>query len=165
MQLTATQQKSVERFQAIIRKKTISDRNGNIVLDRTAELPQQAIKKETASTMLSMLTTAVTQSYGTAYGSQIYDKNDRRLQTFAKTGTTSDNCDKWYCGGTPYYVASVWYGYDYRADLHTGSTNPAKTIFKYVFDIIHEDLDSRSFSDVSAQVDSSIEQIESQQGI
>ena len=30
MQLTATQQKSVERFQAIIRKKTISDRNGNI---------------------------------------------------------------------------------------------------------------------------------------
>ena len=143
----------------------VTDRNGNIVLDRTAELPQQAIKKETASTMLSMLTTAVTQSYGTAYGSQIYDKNDRRLQTFAKTGTTSDNCDKWYCGGTPYYVASVWYGYDYRADLHTGSTNPAKTIFKYVFDIIHEDLDSRSFSDVSAQVDSSIEQIESQQGI
>ena len=143
----------------------VTDRNGNIVLDRTAELPQQAIKKETASTMLSMLTTAVTQSYGTAYGSQIYDKNDRRLQTFAKTGTTSDNCDKWYCGGTPYYVASVWYGYDYRADLHTGSTNPAKTIFKYVFDIIHENLDSRSFSDVSAQVDSSIEQIESQQGI
>ncbi|MBR5827355.1 MAG: transglycosylase domain-containing protein [Clostridia bacterium] len=143
----------------------VTDRNGNIVLDRTNEIPQQSIKRETASSMLSMLTTAVTQSYGTAYGSQIYDKNGNRLQTFAKTGTTSDNCDKWYCGGTPYYVASVWYGYDYRADLHTGSTNPAKTIFKYVFDIIHEDLESKSFSDVSAQVDSSIEQIESQQGI
>lgn len=143
----------------------VTDRNGNIVLDRTDDIPQQSIKKETASTMLSMLTTAVTQSYGTAYGSQIYDKNDKRLQTFAKTGTTSDNCDKWYCGGTPYYVAAVWYGYDYRADLHTGTSNPSKTIFKYVFDIIHEDLDSRSFSDVSAQVDSSIEQIESMQGI
>ncbi len=141
----------------------VTDRNGNIVLDRTDEIPQQSIKKETASTMLSMLTSAVTQSAGTAYGSQIYDKNDRRLQTFAKTGTTSDNCDKWYCGGTPYYVASVWYGYDYRADLHTGTSNPAKTIFKYVFDIIHEDLDSRSFSDVTAQVDSSIEQLESEQ--
>lgn len=143
----------------------VTDRNGNIVLDRTDDIPQQSIKKETASTMLSMLTTAVTQSYGTAYGSQIYDKNDRRLQTFAKTGTTSDNCDKWYCGGTPYYVAAVWYGYDYRDDLHTGTSNPSKTIFKYVFDIIHEGLDSRSFSDVSAQVDSSIEQIESMQGI
>lgn len=30
MQLTQNQQKSVERFQAIVRKKTISDRNGNI---------------------------------------------------------------------------------------------------------------------------------------
>jgi len=143
----------------------VTDRNGNIVLDRTNEIPQQSIKKETASTMLSMLTSAVTQSAGTAYGSQIYDKNDRRLQTFAKTGTTSDNCDKWYCGGTPYYVASVWYGYDYRADLHTGTSNPAKTIFKYVFDIIHEDLEAKSFSDVSAQVESSIEQLESQQGV
>lgn len=141
----------------------VTDRNGNIVLDRTKELPQQAIKTETASSMLSMLTNAVTQSAGTAYGSQIYDCNDRRLQTFAKTGTTSDNCDKWYCGGTPYYVAAVWYGYDYRADLHTGTSNPSKTIFKYVFDIVHEDLESKSFSDVKAQVDSSIEQIESEQ--
>ena len=142
----------------------VTDRNGNIVLDRTNEIPQQSIKTETASSMLSMLTNAVTQSAGTAYGSQIYDSEGKRLQTFAKTGTTSDNCDKWYCGGTPYYVAAVWYGYDYRADLHTGTSNPSKTIFKYVFDTIHEDLDSKSFSDVSAQVDASIEQIESQQG-
>ncbi len=141
----------------------VTDRNGNIVLDRTNEIPQQSIKKETASSMLSMLTSAVTQSAGTAYGSQIYDNNGGRLQTFAKTGTTSDNCDKWYCGGTPYYVAAVWYGYDYRADLHTGTSNPSKNIFKYVFDIIHEDLESKRFSDVVAQVDSAIEQSESQQ--
>ncbi len=140
----------------------VTDRNGNIVLDRTREIPEQAIKEETASTMLSMLTSAVTQSAGTAYGSQIYDKDGRRLQTFAKTGTTSDNCDKWYCGGTPYYVASVWYGYDYRADLHTGTSNPAKTIFKYVFDIIHEDYENKTFSEVVSQVESSIEQLESE---
>ena len=30
MELTQNQQKSVERFQAIVRKKTISDKNGNI---------------------------------------------------------------------------------------------------------------------------------------
>ncbi|MBR3816628.1 MAG: transglycosylase domain-containing protein [Clostridia bacterium] len=133
----------------------VTDRNGNIVLDRTKEIPEQAIKKETASSMLSMLTTAVTQSYGTSYGSKISG-----FQTFAKTGTTSDNCDKWYCGGTPYYVASVWYGYDYRDDLRTGTSNPAKTICKYVFDRLHKGLEAKSFSDVSAQVDSSIEQIQ-----
>ena len=91
-----------------------------IFFERTDTQAEQAIKDETAQSMLGMLTKAVTQSNGTGYGSKI-----SRFQTFAKTGTTSDNCDKWYCGGTPHYVASVWYGYDYRADLHTGTTNPA----------------------------------------
>lgn len=135
----------------------VTDRNGNIVLDRTKEVPQQAIKKETASSMLSMLTKAVTQSAGTSYGSKISG-----FQTFAKTGTTSDNCDKWYCGGTPHYVAAVWYGYDYREDMRTGTSNPSKTVCKYVLSRLHEGLESKSFSDVVTQVDTSIEQLTAQ---
>ncbi len=135
----------------------VTDRNGNVVLDRTSELPQQSIKKETASAMLSMLTKAVTQSAGTSYGSKI-----NGFQTFAKTGTTSDNCDKWYCGGTPHYVAAVWYGYDYREDMRTGTSNPSKTICKYVLSELHKGLESKSFADVVAQVDSSIEQLTAQ---
>lgn len=138
----------------------VTDRNGNIVLDRTKELPEQAIKPETASTMLSMLTKAVTQSEGTGYGSKISG-----FQTFAKTGTSSDNYDKWYCGGTPHYVAAVWYGHDYDINMHTGSSNPAKTIFKHVFSDIHSGLSSKSFSDVTEQVEKSIDEIESQLGV
>ncbi len=122
----------------------VTDRNGNILLDNTDNKGEQVIKTSTASSMLSMLTKAVTESIGTGYGSKISG-----FQTFAKTGTTSDNCDKWYCGGTPHYVAAVWYGYDYRGDLRTGSTNPAKTIFKYVFSDIHSGLSAKSFSDVA----------------
>ena len=92
--------------------------------------------------MRSMMTKAVTQSNGTGYGSQI-----PRFQTFAKTGTTSDNCDKWYCGGTPHYVCAVWYGFDYRADLRTGSSNPSKNIFRYVFGQISADLPQKTFAD------------------
>ena len=121
----------------------VLDRNGEVLLDNTKNKPEQAIKTATANSMLSMLTKAVTQSNGTGYGSYISP-----FQTFAKTGTTSDNCDKWYCGGTPYYVTAVWYGYDYRADLHTGSSNPAKTVFREVFSTIHEGLKSRTFADV-----------------
>ena len=133
----------------------VTDRNGNIVLDRTKEIPERAIKTETASSVLSMLTKAVTQSAGTGYGSKI-----NGFQTFAKTGTSSDNYDKWYCGGTPHYVAAVWYGHDYDINLHTGSSNPAKTIFKYVFSNIHKDLESKSFDDVASQVDQSIAALE-----
>ncbi len=133
----------------------VTDRNGNIVLDRTKEIPEQAIKKGTADSLLSMLTKAVTQGAGTGYGSKISG-----FQTFAKTGTSSDNYDKWYCGGTPHYVAAVWYGHDYDINLHTGSSNPAKTIFKHVFSDIHRSLDSKSFSDVASQVDKSIAVLE-----
>lgn len=126
----------------------VTDRKGNVILDRTSEQPEQAIKDSTAQSLLGMMTKAVTQSNGTAYGSKISG-----FQTFAKTGTTSDNCDKWYCGGTPYYVTAIWYGYNERADLHTGTSNPSKTIFRYIFSQIHQGLASKSFTDTEKSVD------------
>lgn len=129
----------------------VTDRNGNTVLDNTNNQPEQAIKRETASSMLSMLTKAVTSSSGTGYGSYI-----SRFQTFAKTGTTSDNCDKWYCGGTPHYVTAVWYGHDYRTDMRTGASNPAKTVFAYVFRKIHTNLSAKTFAQTIEDVDNSL---------
>ncbi len=133
----------------------VTDRNGNVILDNTNNKPEQAISKNTASELLSMLTKAVTESYGTAYGSKISG-----FQTFAKTGTTSDNCDKWYCGGTPHYVTAVWYGFDYRSDLRTGSSNPSKTIFRYVFSKIHTGLSSKTFTEVRETIDNKLTDVE-----
>ena len=126
----------------------VTDRNGNTVLDRSNPEAQQSIKDETAQSMLDMLTKAVTQSNGTGYGSKISG-----FQTFAKTGTTSDNHDKWYCGGTPHYVTAVWYGFNQPADLRTGSSNPAKTVFYSVFSKIHQGLPAKTFDQVETAVD------------
>ncbi len=134
----------------------VTDRNGNIILENGKDIPQQSIKKETSASLRSMLTKAVTQSAGTGYGSKISG-----FQTFAKTGTSSDNYDKWYCGGTPHYVTAVWYGHDYDVNMRTGSSNPAKTVFRYVFSEIHKNLESKSFDDVIDQVDKSIAALES----
>lgn len=133
----------------------VTDRNGNVLLDNTDNKPEQAIQRNTASEMLSMLTKAVTESFGTGYGSKISG-----FQTFAKTGTTSDNCDKWYCGGTPHYVTAVWYGFDYRADLRTGTSNPAKTIFRYVASKIHSGLPSKTFSQVREDIDNKLTDVD-----
>ena len=130
----------------------VTDRNGEVLLDHTKDEPEQAIKLATSNSMRAMLTKAVTQANGTGYGSQI-----SRFQTFAKTGTTSDNCDKWYCGGTPHYVCAVWYGFDYRADLRTGSSNPSKNIFRYVFNQISADLPQKTFADVIKECGGSAE--------
>ncbi len=133
----------------------VTDRNGNVLLDNTDNKPQQSIGRNTASELLSMLTKAVNESYGTGYGSKISG-----FQTFAKTGTTSDNCDKWYCGGTPHYVTAVWYGFDYRSDLRTGSSNPSKTIFRHIFSKIHTGLSSKTFSQVRETIDNKLVDVE-----
>ena len=126
----------------------VTDRNGNVILDRSKTQPEQAIKDSTAQSMLGMLTKAVTQSNGTGYGSKI-----SRFQTFAKTGTTSENNDKWYCGGTPHYVTAVWYGYNHPANLRTGSSNPSKTIFYSIFSKIHQNLPAKTFDQTESAVD------------
>ncbi len=42
---------------------------------------------------------------------------DSNMAVAAKTGTTSNNYDYWFCGYTPYYTASVWTGYDYNTSF------------------------------------------------
>ncbi len=124
----------------------VTDRNGKVILDNTNNLPEQAVRTETADTMLDILTAVVTQSNGTGEGTKIDG-----FQTFCKTGTTSDDYDKWYCGGTPYYVTAVWYGFD--TPTVTSENSRAKTMFNAVFDEIHEDLDSKQFTETKAAID------------
>jgi penicillin-binding protein 1A len=63
---------------------------------------EQAIKPETARTLVDVLKGVLDRGTGTA------GKLDR--PAFAKTGSTDDNADAWFVGGTPQLVASVWMG-------------------------------------------------------
>ena len=101
--------------------------------------------------MLDVLINVCTASYGTGYGTKVSG-----FDTFSKTGTTSDDYDKWYCGGTPHYVTAIWFGFDYNADT---STARAKTIFSTVFDEIHEDLESKDFDEVKEEVNIHLESL------
>lgn len=56
-----------------------------------------------------------------------------------KTGTTSSNRDRWFCGYTTHYTAAVWVGYDQPEQIHLG-TNPAAQLWRKVMQPIHEGL-------------------------
>ena len=62
-----------------------------------------------------------------------------------KTGTTSENYDRYFVGYTPYYVAAVWTGYDQNEKI-SYSGNPAITMWKKVMQQVHKDLPNKSFS-------------------
>ena len=49
------------------------------------------------------------------------------MRSFGKTGTTTDEKDLWFVGGTPYYVTAVWWGYDSPYDMTNTLGSQAKT--------------------------------------
>lgn len=64
----------------------------------------------------------------------------------AKTGTTTDEKDRWFAAGTPYYVSATWYGYDIPKEMrNVSSINPAGGIFRTVFNKIHKGKPAKTF--------------------
>ena len=121
----------------------VYDSNGNLVLDNTQEV-EQILSEKTVNYMNYCLTAAVDGGTGTA--AQISG------QTVAgKTGTTSSNRDRWFCGFTDYYTAAVWCGYQWpeAIELTGDGRNPACRLFAKVMTPIHEGLDRVKLYDSS----------------
>lgn len=122
----------------------VVDPNGNIILDNTPETIQ-AFSKTTADNMVAMLRNNVTN--GIAGGAWMSD-----MPTAGKTGTSSDNRDRYFAGFTPYYVAAVWTGYD-QNQVMSFSGNPALQIWNKVMSRINDvkDLEYKEFTKGSYQ--------------
>ena len=62
------------------------------------------------------------------------------MDVCAKTGTTSDDADRWLCGFTEHYSAATWFGYDQnRESVPYFWRNPAGSIWSNVMKNIHTD--------------------------
>ena len=125
----------------------VLDSKGNVLLDNPAQT-DVAFKENTAWTMDQMLEAAAT--YGT--GSESYFG---AMAHAGKTGTTSDNTDRWFVGFTPYYCAAVWTGYDTPAHMYV-SGNPAAQIWKKVMQPLHEGLTVKQFKKPTASAPTNI---------
>lgn len=63
-----------------------------------------------------------------------------------KTGTTTNNYDRWFVGYTPYYTAAVWTGYDQNERLKV-SGNPAAQLWRKVMSGVHSGLSDKGFQE------------------
>ncbi len=127
--------------------KVTNSRGTEILLSNENPQSQRAISAETSDIVCELLQTVDTSYYGTA-------STVRKFQIMAKTGTTSSDKDRWFCAGTPYYVAAVWVGFDIPETLNV-SVNPGGKIFFRVFDEIHEGLEAKTFPKSSGTVQKS----------
>lgn len=115
----------------------VKDRSGKIILDNQPQTIQ-AFSQETARTMTYMLNNAAT--YGTGHESRLSN-----MPVAGKTGTTTSNRDRWFCGYTPYYTCAVWTGYD-TPERMSFSGNPATQIWQKVMSAVHADLPYKDFN-------------------
>ena len=106
---------------------------------------ERVLSEETSDIVCELLQTVDTSYYGTA-------SNVRKFQIMAKTGTTTSDKDRWFCAGTPYYVAAVWVGFDHPESLGV-SVNPGGKIFMRVFDEIHKGLPEKEFPKSSKTIE------------
>ena len=111
-----------------------------VILENTSE-SHVAMKETTAYLMTQMLQTAVNAGTGT-------QARFSGMPIAGKTGTTSDNFDRYFAGYTPYYSAAVWTGYKYNAKISYSGGNPAITMWKKVMEKIHENLEYKDFPKV-----------------
>jgi penicillin-binding protein 1A len=114
----------------------VTDADGNIILENEPQTIQ-AFSPNTAANMCDMLQNAVSSGTGSgAYFSGV--------AVAGKTGTTSNNKDRYFCGFTPYYVAACWTGYD-TPEVMYFYNNPAVVIWKTIMQQIHTGLDYKGF--------------------
>jgi len=117
---------------------------GKVLLENKP-LTQMVYSEEAAYLMNDMMQDVV--KIGTASGfGKIANSKGEVIPTAGKTGTTSNWYDKWFVGFSPYYVASVWYGYDeYGIKLAPAEYNNALKIWNTVMAKIHADLSVKAF--------------------
>lgn len=111
----------------------IEDSLGNVLIQTDAQsTKEQALSESTGWLMNKLLQTVMTSGTGTSY-------KISGVECFGKTGTTTASKDRWFVGGTPEYVAAVWYGYDMPKEIvYRLSPNPSGTIWKTVMNNIYD---------------------------
>ena len=109
----------------------VYDSNGNLIIDNTQD-SREVLGEKAVNYMNYCLYNAANNGTGGAaiFGGQAIA---------GKTGTTSSNRDRWFCGYTTHYTAAVWCGYDTPDEIHL-NTNPAAQLWRKVMQPIHAGL-------------------------
>ncbi|MBQ3076613.1 MAG: PBP1A family penicillin-binding protein [Clostridia bacterium] len=121
--------------------------DGTVLLEHEPN-PQVAMSEQTAYLINSLLQGVVTSGTGTP--AQISG-----MPVAGKTGTTSDDVDRWFVGYTPYYVGVCWFGYEQPRTIRYSGTNPAIQGWRAVMRELHEGLPRREFFSTTGIVSAS----------
>lgn len=123
----------------------ILDSEGNVIVNNVEET-EIVISSQSATIMTKMLENVL--KVGT--GSKMTIKNI--VDVAGKTGTTSDDNDRWFVGYTPYYIGGVWFGYEIPKSLNnfSASPSPAAKTFDDIMNTLHQKIINEAIEEGTA---------------
>ncbi len=66
-------------------------------------------------------------------------------EIYGKTGTSESNRDVYFTGGSPYYAAASWFGYDNNQVMIGTQTSYAKSLWNKAMKVLHQNLQIKEF--------------------
>lgn len=127
-----------EYIEPALYTKVLDNQNREFLVNEQQK--RQVFSQETAYIVTDMMRDVVRGSSGTATYVKVGGN-----PIAAKTGSTDQNKDRWFCAFTPYYVGTVWYGFDDPKRVNVSGQNPAAKIWMAVMKKAHEGLEIKSF--------------------
>lgn len=100
----------------------------------------EVLDAETSYVMIKLMQRVTT--YGTAAD---LAKSWPGWEIYGKTGTSESNRDVYFTGGTPYYAAASWFGYDNNQVMINTQTGYAKSLWNKAMKVLHKDLQIKEF--------------------
>lgn len=130
-------------------KKIVSQSGDTIVENKDTLAREKVYAPESAYMMTDILKGVLTKDYATGHGLSLANGQIAA----AKTGTTEDSKDGWFCGYTKYYTTAIWCGCDNPEAMQAlyGATYPGH-IWKDYMDKIHTNLKPMDFDKPSTIV-------------
>ena len=128
----------------------VYDHDGNIILNHSNEEPRRVLKAQSAYLLTHMMQDVLTVGTG---GRARF--REVKMPIAGKTGTTTATKDLSFAGYTPYYVASIWLGFD-GGDPMRDNSGYHMNLWRNVMEKIHADLEYREFERPEGIVSASV---------
>jgi penicillin-binding protein 1A len=119
----------------------VLDHDGHVILENEIA-PERILEESTAYLLTDMMEDVITR--GTGIRSQFKNLD---MPLAGKTGTTTSQKDLCFVGYTPYYVGSIWLGYDMPKEMTAEADGVQQRLWSRVMEEIHtsQGLEKRDF--------------------
>ncbi len=119
---------------------TMNNGEETALLENGPTKPSRALDEGTSYVMIKLMERVTAYGTGARVGKAWPD-----WQIFGKTGTSESNRDVYFTGGTAYYAAASWFGYDNNQVMINSQTGYALNLWNQAMKALHENLPIKEF--------------------